>query len=171
AKRFYQECEGEVIYKSLSGVRSIVRRVRQEQFARLSLLRHGPAQFQAFIPGDNVRVHTVGDQLFATHIRSEAVDYRYASQDGHAVHMEPTELPASVAAACLGLARQLDLLLTGIDLKVTPNGEYYCFEVNPAPGFLYYEQNSRQPISTALADLLYGGMSPDKQWRQGAAHA
>jgi len=52
-----------------------------EHLARLHLLRHSPAQFQAFIPGDNVRVHTVGDQLFATRIHSEAVDYRYAGQD------------------------------------------------------------------------------------------
>ena len=147
-----------------------MKRVGQEQFARLFLLRHGPAQFQPFIPGENVRVHTVGDQLFATRIHSEAVDYRYASQDGYTVEMEPTELPASVAAACLRLASQLDLLLTGIDLKVTPSGEYYCFEVNPAPGFLYHEQSSRQPISTALASLLYHGVSPDKQWREGAAH-
>ena len=57
--------------------------------ARLSLLRHGPAQFQSFIPGENVRVHTIGDQLFATRVRSEAVDYRYASREGRNVEMEP----------------------------------------------------------------------------------
>jgi glutathione synthase/RimK-type ligase-like ATP-grasp enzyme len=160
AHRFYEECQGEVIYKSLSGIRSIVRRLEPEQLARLSLLRHGPAQFQSFIPGENVRVHTVGDQLFATRVRSEAVDYRYASREGRKVEMEPAILPPAIAESCLRLARQLDLLLAGIDLKETPDGDYYCFEVNPSPGFLYYEQYTGQPVSTALADLLQHGLKP-----------
>jgi glutathione synthase/RimK-type ligase-like ATP-grasp enzyme len=160
AHRFYEDCQGEVVYKSLSGIRSIVRRLGADQLARLSLLRHGPAQFQSFIPGENVRVHTVGAQLFATRVHSEAVDYRYASREGGNVEMEPTILPPDIAESCLRLARQLDLLLTGIDLKETPDGDYYCFEVNPCPGFLYYESYTGQPISKALADLLHYGLSP-----------
>jgi glutathione synthase/RimK-type ligase-like ATP-grasp enzyme len=62
-----------------------------------------------------------------------------------------------VTAACLRLARALDLLIAGIDLKVTPDGEHYCFEINPSPGFSYYEHGSGQPISAALADLLHHG--------------
>jgi glutathione synthase/RimK-type ligase-like ATP-grasp enzyme len=157
ATEFYQEYQRDIIYKSLSGIRSIVRRLRPEQLSRLSLLRQGPSQFQAFIPGENVRVHTVGDQVFATRIRSEAVDYRYAHLEGHQVAMEPTTLPTRVGEACLRLAHELDLLVTGIDLKETPDGDYYCFEVNPCPGFLYYERYSGQPISTALANLLHHG--------------
>lgn len=160
ALRFYEENQGQVIYKSLSGIRSIVQRLEPEQLPRLELLRHGPAQFQAFIPGENVRVHTVGDQLFATRVHSEAVDYRYAGREGRKVEMEPALLPPAVAESCLRLARGLDLLMTGIDLKETPGGEYYCFEVNPCPGFLFYEQYTGQPISTALADLLQHGPTP-----------
>lgn len=158
ARSFYEDYQGEVIYKSLSGVRSIVHRLDQQQLSRLPLLRHGPAQFQAFIPGDNVRVHTVGEELFATRVHSETVDYRYASREGGAVEMEPTTLPPNVAESCLRLARQLDLLFTGIDLKETPEGDYYCFEVNPCPGFLYYEKHTHQPISAALAELLHHGL-------------
>ena len=58
-------------------------------------------------------------------------------------------------AACLRLAETFNLLFAGIDLKQTPEGEFFCFEVNPCPGFLYYERHTRQPISTALADLLH----------------
>jgi hypothetical protein len=32
----------------------------------------------------------------------------------------------------------------------------YCFEVNPSPGFSYYEANAGQPISTAVAEYLTG---------------
>jgi glutathione synthase/RimK-type ligase-like ATP-grasp enzyme len=154
---FFAEWDGAIVYKSVSGIRSIVRRVEERQLARLPLLRHGPAQFQALIPGDDVRVHTIGDQVIATRIRSEAIDYRYGRREGHAVEMEPTLLPADVESSCRRLASELDLLLAGIDLKVTPDGEYYCFEVNPSPGFLFYEQGTGQPISTALADLLHHG--------------
>ncbi|MCC6188381.1 MAG: hypothetical protein IT318_05075 [Anaerolineales bacterium] len=160
-RRFYAEWDGQVIYKSLSGIRSIVRRLEAEQLRRLPLLRHGPAQFQAYIPGTNVRVHTVGEQLFATRVHSEVVDYRYAGREGRGVEMEPAALPPPVAEACLRLARQLGLLLAGIDLKETPQGDYYCFEVNPCPGFLYYEKHTGQPISLALASLLREGREPE----------
>jgi glutathione synthase/RimK-type ligase-like ATP-grasp enzyme len=155
--RFYEDCDRNVVYKSLSGVRSVVRRLRPEHLERLPLLRHGPAQFQAFIPGDDVRVHTVGDRLFASRVTSEAVDYRYGPREGHDVVIEPTDVPDAVGEACLRLARRFDLVLAGIDLKQTPNGDHYCFEVNPSPGFLYYEQQTGQPISAALADLLRYG--------------
>jgi hypothetical protein len=160
AQRFYEDHGGDVIYKSLSGIRSIVRRLETAQLSRLSLLRYGPAQFQSLIPGQNVRVHTVGDQLFATRIHSQAIDYRYASREGHKVEMEAMTLPSAVAESCLRVARQLNLLMTGIDLKETPAGDYYCFEVNPCPGFLYFEKYSGQPISMALADLLNSGVTP-----------
>lgn len=158
AARAFYAAHGAVIYKSVSGVRSIVRRLGPDTLARLELLRDGPAQFQAYVPGDNVRVHTVGNRVFAVRVRSEAVDYRYAHRDGLAMEMEPTRLPAAIEQACLAVARDLDLLFAGIDLKETPDGDWYCFEVNPCPGFLYYERHSALPISAALADLLYGGV-------------
>ena len=121
------------------------------------LVRHCSTQFQAFIPGDNVRVHVVGERLFATRVRSNAVDYRYASREGVEVEMEPTDLPPDVASACRRISHDLRLLHAGIDLKKTPGGEWYCLEVNPCPGFIYYERNTGQPISLALAELLQAG--------------
>ena len=154
---FYDECGGNVIFKSISGMRSIVRRLERADFPRLGNLAHGPAQFQTCIPGLDVRVHTVQDEVFATAIRSSAVDYRFADQQGGAADMEPTDLPLAVAHACLDLARSMKLVIAGIDLKRTPDGEWYCFEVNPAPGFAYYEQHTGQPISAALAEVLHKG--------------
>lgn len=156
-RRFYDEHRGEVIYKSLSGVRSIVRKLGVDQLARLPFLKYGPAQCQAFIPGDNVRVHTVGDDLFVTRVRSTAVDYRYARTEGAEVEMIADTVPPAIAEACLRVAREMDLVLSGIDLKCTPDGQYYCFEVNPSPGFVYYERYTKQPISLALADVLHRG--------------
>jgi glutathione synthase/RimK-type ligase-like ATP-grasp enzyme len=154
ARAFMAAHRGAVIAKSLSGVRSIVKQIGPSHRARLPLLRHGPAQFQALVPGTNIRVHVVGERVFATRIESEAVDYRYASQDGIPVGMQQTILPDDIAIACVRLTQRLDLVLAGIDLKRTPNGEYVCFEANPAPAFIAYEAVTRQPISTAVASIL-----------------
>ena len=154
ALRFWDECGHRVIFKSLSGVRSTVRELDEGDRDRLPLLRYGPAQFQKFLAGDNIRVHTVGTEAIATRIRSGAVDYRYASHQGSRAELEPTELPPAVVEACVGLSQQMGLLLAGIDLKETPEGEYYCFEVNPSPGFAYYEQHTGQPISAVLVEAL-----------------
>jgi len=82
ARRFIEECGGNVIFKSLSGIRSIVRRVEKNDFQRLRFLQDCPVQFQEFTAGDNFRVHVVGDKIFSTRARTEAVDYRYAEQQG-----------------------------------------------------------------------------------------
>jgi glutathione synthase/RimK-type ligase-like ATP-grasp enzyme len=156
ARRFYDELDGEVVFKSLSGIRSVVRRMEPRDLARLGHLRHGPAQFQAFVPGDNIRVHTVGDALFATRCHSDVVDYRYARRQGGTVAMEPAALPSRVAEACRALSQGIGLIIAGIDLKETPDGDYYCFEINPSPGFSWYEQETGQPISAALVEMLRG---------------
>jgi glutathione synthase/RimK-type ligase-like ATP-grasp enzyme len=120
-------------------------------------IRHLPTQFQAFVPGTNVRVHVVGEDLYATKIMTEAVDYRYAGEEGLEVKMVSMNLPEETAVACLNLSRMLNLPLCGIDLKLTPEGEYYCFEVNPSPAYSYYQENSGQDIATAIVKYL---MSP-----------
>ncbi|QPF83513.1 glutathione synthase [Bradyrhizobium genosp. L] len=148
--------DDDVIYKSISGVRSIVRRFDARQAERLPLLRHGPAQFQQRIKGRDVRVHVVADRVFATEIETPSVDYRYAAGDGQPIAMRPTELPDDVAARCIALTKRLGLLLSGIDLKQTPDNEFFCFEANPSPGFLFFERATNQPISTAIAQLLAG---------------
>ena len=140
-------------------MRSIVRRMEVRDLERLHHLRNGVAQFQAFVPGDNMRVHTVDDQLFATRIRTAAVDYRYARQQGASAELEATTLPAAVAAACHHLADTMGLIIAGIDLKQTPDDEWYCFEVNPAPAFAFYEQHTGQPISAALVEVLRNGQT------------
>jgi glutathione synthase/RimK-type ligase-like ATP-grasp enzyme len=162
ARGFIDELDGNVVYKSLSGIRSIVRQIGPETMDRLPFLRHGPAQFQAYIEGTNVRVHTVGDAVFATRVLTDAVDYRYARREGGSVEMEPAALPDEVSAACLRMARALGLELTGIDLKETAQGDFYCFEINPSPAFLYYERHTGQPISAAVADLLYRGVPTER---------
>ena len=85
-------------------------------------------------------------------------DYRYAARSGASLSARPIEIPTHVAEACTGMARSLGLALSGVDLRRTPDDQYYCFEINPSPGFIFYERAAGQPISEAVAHLLKGTM-------------
>lgn len=157
AREFVAEHQ-RVVYKSMSGVRSIVRQVDAEDLRRLELIRSCPVQFQAYVAGRNVRVHTVGGDVFATGITTTATDYRYAHKEpGYSVDLEAVQLSDDLAAQCLALARDLELPFAGIDLKITLDERVYCFEVNPSPAYSYYESHTGQPISAALARYLSEG--------------
>lgn len=159
-RQFRQE-HGRVVFKSTSSVRSIVQELTGVWVAGIDRIRFLPTQFQALIDGVDVRVHVVGDTIFPTEIRSQAVDYRYAARDDLETEMVPVTLEPAIEEACLDLSRRLKLPLCGIDLMRTPAGEYYCFEVNPSPGFSYFQENSGQDIAGAIARYLaYGSGRP-----------
>lgn len=154
AREFYER-EQRVVYKSISGVRSIVQTMGAGDLDRLERVRMCPVQFQRYIPGVDVRVHTVGQTVFATEVRSDATDYRYATtQASEPARLSATQLPEGVAPRCLALAADLGLDFAGIDLKITPDGEVYCFEVNPSPAYSYFESHTGQPIAAAVAAHL-----------------
>jgi RimK-like ATP-grasp domain len=152
--RTFRALHARIVYKSLSGVRSIVRLLTDADIERLASIRWCPVQFQAYVTGLNVRVHVVGEEIFATAIATEAVDYRYAPRDGQKLRIGPTEVTAEVAARCRRLTRALGLELAGIDLKVAEDGRVYCFEVNPSPAYSYYQLADGQPIARSIARYL-----------------
>ena len=145
-----------VVYKSVSGVRSIVRELDDTAIGRLDRIRALPTQFQQYVPGTDVRVHIVGSRVFATEVVSQALDYRYATRDGLSASLSAHDLPDDVAERCLEVSAALGLPLCGIDLRRRPDGEHICFEVNPMPAFSYYEAEAGQPIGVALVELLAG---------------
>jgi glutathione synthase/RimK-type ligase-like ATP-grasp enzyme len=145
-----------VVYKSISGVRSIVTEVGAAEMARLGAIRSCPVQFQAYVSGFDLRVHTIGGEAFATRIDSPGTDYRYAGHGEAGTRLEPYALPDELAARCHALAGALGLAFAGIDLRIAPDGEVTCFEVNPSPAYSYYEAHTGQPISLAVARYLAG---------------
>jgi glutathione synthase/RimK-type ligase-like ATP-grasp enzyme len=153
-RRFHERCQGRVIYKSISYQRSIVRMLTSADLDRLDSVRSCPTQFQEHVPGIDVRVHLVGDRLFATEVLTTAVDYRYAGRDGASVHMRDIPLPDDVARSCRSLGDELGLSVAGIDLRRSPDGRWYCFEANPSPAFTSYQAFTRQPIGEAIVELL-----------------
>ncbi len=147
---------GTLIYKSASGVRSIVCTLDADSRQRLPNVRHTPTLFQKRLCGTNVRVHVVGFEVFATEIDSDVLDYRYASAQGGSTELRATRLPPDIEALCLRATRQLGLVFAGLDLMLADDGQTYCFEANPSPGYSYFENATGQPIAAALARHLAG---------------
>jgi glutathione synthase/RimK-type ligase-like ATP-grasp enzyme len=149
---FWSE-HGQVVYKSVSGVRSRVARLTADHRARLADVGNCPTLFQEYVPGVDVRVHVVGGDAWACRVESRADDYRYPT-DGEPPAIQPVELPPDVVERCRSMAADMDLVVAGIDLRVTPDGRWFCFEVNPSPAFSYYEARTAQPIAAAIARWL-----------------
>lgn len=143
---------GRVVYKSVSGIRSVVSEFGENDLHRLDSIRWCPVQFQEAVDGLDVRVHVVGETVFATAVASPDVDYRYG-----AAELTPFELPPDLVQRCVALARALEIPFAGIDLRISSSGVVYCFEVNPSPAYSYYQEATGQPIARALARLLVSG--------------
>lgn len=147
----------QLIYKSISSVRSIVKELQPEDEKMLNRLQYLPTQFQQKLTGTNIRVHVVGDAIFPTKIETAVTDYRYARRENKTARLSACSLPKKIADSCFDLSRRLGLTLCGIDLFLTGKKEYYCFEVNPSPGYSYYQDSTGQDISGAIAQWLYYG--------------
>jgi hypothetical protein len=153
ALEFWREYD-RVIYKSVSGVRSIVSSLTAEHTHRLANITSCPTQFQQYVPGTEYRVHVVGQEVFACKVISEADDYRYATGR---VDMEVCCLPGDIATRCKTAAKSMNLPVAGLDLRCTPDGRWYCFEVNTSPAFTCFADVTGQPITEAVANLLASG--------------
>lgn len=149
-KDFYEVTGGRAIYKSISYVRSIVQRLKPEDFERLDTLANSPIQLQEEIEGFDVRVHVVGERVFASRIESEDSDYRYDKNSNIVAY----QLDSQLEEICRRISVDLELPLVGIDLRIQPDGQVTCFEANPSPAFTWYEARTQQPITAALCDLL-----------------
>jgi RimK-like ATP-grasp domain len=158
AREFWQR-HGRVVYKSVSGVRSIVQELDERAASRLGQLTMLPVQFQQFVPGVDVRVHVVGDRAFAAEIVGAGIDYRYSARHGGETRLTAAELPPDLEKRCVMLSRRMELPLSGIDLRRRPDGAYVCFEVNPMPAYSYFEAHTGLPISRALSELLIEGFA------------
>ena len=152
----FRDRYGELVYKSIGSTRSIVSRLHDSHRPRMQHLRWCPTQFQRYIPGVDFRVHVLGNDVYAARIDCEADDYRYAQTRGQPLDVQAVELPPEVAAQCCQLSATMGLEFAGIDLRRSPDHHWYCFEVNPSPGFSFYQERTGTPIDRAVANRLLG---------------
>jgi glutathione synthase/RimK-type ligase-like ATP-grasp enzyme len=116
----------------------------------LQALSLAPITVQAEIVGTNIRVFVAGERVFACEVRTPTLDYR---QD-HAAELLVHTLPGEMIEQSLQIARTLSLVWTGIDYRLTPDGQYVFLEANPSPMFLGFEAQTGLPLTAALGELL-----------------
>ena len=138
---FYRQA---LIRKSMSSIRSIVDCVAEDE---KFLWVQEPELFQRYISGLNLRVHVLGEIVIACSCESSYVDYRY----GNDVYISRIQLPKWLEQECIDINKQLALPFTGIDI-IKSDDNYYLLEVNPAPGYAYFDVDSS--ISYALAQYF-----------------
>lgn len=129
-------------------------------FSRLDRLAVCPSLFQKRIRGADVRVHTVGESLFAERIDSSRVDYRFADDSVAPNRYSICDVPDQVARACRDYCRAEALAFAGIDFKISEDdGDWIALEVNQMPGYESYDRRQGRRISRALLNLLTDGES------------
>jgi putative peptide maturation system protein len=123
-------------------------------------LRWCPVTAQRYIDkAVELRITVVGDRVFPAAIGSprashSRVDWRRA--DHACTPFVPHELPDDVERLCIELVAALDLHYGCIDLVLTPDDRLVFLEIDPTGQYLWIEQLTGLPITTALADLLVG---------------
>jgi glutathione synthase/RimK-type ligase-like ATP-grasp enzyme len=151
---FYEANQQAIIVKPVRGGAS-TQKVTDADLTeeKLALLNLSPVQFQELIEGVDIRVYGVGNQLFAAEIQADTIDFR----DDPQAKIVPITLPLNIQEQCLQVMALCDLCFTGIDIRLTPAGDYVFIEANPSPMFTFFEQQSGYPISEALVSLLIKG--------------
>lgn len=153
ARAFLESCPEGAVYKACSGLRSQVRRADDELLGRLA--DSCPVLLQRYVPGSDVRIHTVGERAFATRIEAasggDGIDYRFDDGDHR---YTAVDAPPDLVALCLRVAGDEGLELAGFDFRVAPDDTWWCLEVNPVPTYLPYEAAAGHPIASSVLDLM-----------------
>jgi hypothetical protein len=158
AIEFIASCPAGVIFKGASAVKTWATLYDPKLHAsRMKLLASCPVLFQERISGPDVRVHVVGEQVFAEIIEASNVDYRTASKNTY----QGIELPQHIALGCLKLALDCETPLLGIDFKIErETGTWFFLEANSLPCYEGYDRRAGGTISQAIVGWLTGSGRP-----------
>lgn len=120
--------------------------------ARLARLGASPVCFQELLPGRNLRVYVVDEQVVcALSVEAEQLDFREVEPRVTAIELSP-----EVESQCIEATRCLGLRFTGMDLREDAHGRALILELNSSPMFLGFEQLASVQIGTFLCDALIG---------------
>ncbi len=147
------------IYKSFSATEQHWRETRLLKESELELLdavRYSPVIFQEYIVAEyDIRLTIVGKQFFPAAIYSQQTAYKVDMRmDIANAKIEAIKLPKEVEKKITLLMKLLGLQYGAIDLRLTPKGEYVFLEINPAGQWLFIEQETKQPITQTMVELL-----------------
>lgn len=129
-----------------------------ERAAQDALSRHGEYLVEKFIPGRELTVGVVGDQVLpAVEIRAPQGDYNFKAKytPGMTEYLCPAPVTADQAVRLSILAAETFHALKArglgrVDFRMTPEGDLFVLELNSIPGFT---ETSLLPKAAAAADI------------------
>jgi glutathione synthase/RimK-type ligase-like ATP-grasp enzyme len=143
--------QGEVVYKPVRGgahTRKVAPRDLEPE--RLARLRASPVCFQELLPGRNLRVYVVDDEVVcALAVESEELDFREVVPRVTAI-----ELSRELAEQCVRATSLMGLRFTGMDLREDAEGRAKFLELNSSPMFLGFEALAGVRIGVHLSAAL-----------------
>jgi glutathione synthase/RimK-type ligase-like ATP-grasp enzyme len=169
ALQFFNACNGEMIYKSLtSHVRDCVTtgygifttRITQGHIdAYFGQIRLAPCLFQEYVPKQfELRITIIGKTIFATEIDSQTDhrskdDWRKDLQKTRLAH-RPFVLPPDFHDRLLALMDRLGLVFGCVDAIVTPSNRLVFLEINPSGQWAWIEDETGVPLLDFFTDML-----------------
>lgn len=129
-----------LIVKSCSGIRSRV--VSEEEFLKWDQrnLNSVPVLFQKRMPGKDVRVHVLDNEIWAVQVKEKkGIDYRYVERGDYMAY----PLSSMQKKFCFTLQQLENLRLVGIDFLIDENNNMSCLECNPNPGWAGFHRKSK----------------------------
>jgi glutathione synthase/RimK-type ligase-like ATP-grasp enzyme len=134
-----------VVYKPVVGGAK-TRELAARDFDRFDLLASAPVCFQELLPGEDVRVYVVDNEIAcATRIESDEIDFRGSEK---ALHDYPVD--EELRDICIRATRTLGLRFTGMDLKADAAGKLKILELNASPMFLGLDARAGTDVVGAL---------------------
>ncbi|GAB4431214.1 MAG: ATP-grasp ribosomal peptide maturase [Chloroflexi bacterium OHK40] len=165
--QFYNQCNGNVIFKTLEsgfvispeeGAGSIyTNKVTEKDMEEIERVRLTTNLFQEYIEKKvELRITVIGKKLFTVAIHSQhshktRVDWRKSYSD---LYYEPYKLPEDIHDKCINITDYFGLNFSAIDMIVTPEGEYVFLELNPNGQWAWLEDFTGLPMKSTLVELL-----------------
>jgi predicted ATP-grasp superfamily ATP-dependent carboligase len=168
--REFVASQPEVVFKPALGG-SLCRPVDAAVLQQLDQIRAAPVTFQERIQGTPVRLTLVdGEPVSCVKLLSDHLDYRNDPEyEAGRTAYERVKLPDRVLEACVRTIQRYGLIFSGIDLMLTPEGEYVFLEANCSPLYLDIELRAQDPITAEIAVALLRHANDPARYQQALA--
>lgn len=164
AEKFFLDCQGDVVIKSINSRSAIhgsnfseIFYTESVKLSDISYLKKSASPICPFLlqkkisSAYEIRSTYVGGKIFSARIDSEILDWR---REGNDEKISTYSLPEEVNSLIKKYMQTCDLKMGCIDIIRSINGDYIFLEVNPNGQWLWIEHATHLPISQEIANFL-----------------
>lgn len=165
-KEFFDECDGNVISKTLASSQGLpdgkmiyTRKLSEDDLEHADELKYAPCMFQEYIPKKTeFRVTVIGDKVHSAEIFSQKSsktkhDWRNYDEFSKTPYVEG-ELPSEVSSKLLGIMKEFKLHFGACDLIRTPEDKFVFLEINPNGRWWWIQELTKMTIAKDVAKFL-----------------